>query len=158
MVLPNPDTLFSGWPHSSPQIEEWVDCLDSPYYSIKQVFFFFHPGTKLSFRITFLTRKWTLAFHCTFTFLLVPTELSLGTRNILFQGNSMKIDTQMNCEVHILVLEWIFSSLCIEDLLLGTWYENWQKRKLASFQNKSSQECITNNMYYTMYRIKWQWI
>lgn len=48
-----------------------------------------------------------------------------------FQGNSMEIGTQINCEVHILALEGIFIFLCIIDLLLGTWYENWQRDRIS---------------------------
>lgn len=41
MVLPNPHVLFSGCPHFSAQIKEWVDCLDSPHHLIKPGLLFF---------------------------------------------------------------------------------------------------------------------
>lgn len=74
-----------------------------------------------------------------------------------FLGNSMKIGTQMNCEVHILALEWIFSSLLYCRFNLEPGIRIGKETELVSFQNKRSQECITNDIiYYTMYWMKWQ--
>lgn len=55
----------------------------------------------------------------------------------------MSVGTQMNYEVHILALEGIFSSLyCTYYLEPGI--KIGKETELASFQNKRSQEYITN--------------
>lgn len=130
MVLSNSDVLFSGCPYFSPQIQEWVDCLDSPYHLIKPglLFCFFHPGTKLSCRVTFLKRQ---HFAVLSPFFQSQLNYHWAPGTDCFQENSMNLGTQINCKVHILALEGIFIFRYIVDLLLGTWYENWQRDRVS---------------------------
>ena len=62
---------------------EWVDCSDRPYNLIEPGLLFLIPGPNCPLGSLF----WSSAFHCTFPFpwvMLVPPQLSLGTRNRLF--------------------------------------------------------------------------
>ena len=62
---------------------EWVGCSDSLYNLIEPGLLFLILGPKCPLGSVF----WNSAFHCTFPFpwvMLVPPELSLGTRNRLF--------------------------------------------------------------------------